>query len=79
MYTQSMLEMKTETVMTSQDAAKILFNCATLLEMDGANRYRIAAYRRAALILLRLGDLAPRLVANDEALKALGVWRPPEP
>lgn len=58
--------------MTSQEAAKILFDCATLLEMADANRYRVAAYRRAALIVLQLGDLAPRLVANDEALRALG-------
>ncbi len=58
--------------MTGQDAAKILFNCATFLDMEGANRYRVAAYRRAALIMQQLADLAPRLVANEEALRALG-------
>jgi len=61
--------------MTAQEAARILFNCATLLEMDGANRYRVGAYRNAARILLQLGPLAARLVANDEALRALGFGR----
>src|SRR3954464_5094043 len=72
MYTKTMQETKPEIRMTSQDAAKILFNCATLLEMAGANRYRVAAYRRAAQIVLRLGDVAPRAVTNDEAMKGLG-------
>src|SRR5690348_8131842 len=67
--------MTNETTMTSQDAAKVLFNCATMLEMAEANRYRVAAYRRAALIMLRLGDLAPQAVANDEAMKGLGFGR----
>ena len=57
--------------MTSQEAAEILFNCATLLEMSGANPYRIAAYRNAARVMLQLGDLAPRIVANDEAMRGL--------
>jgi DNA polymerase (family 10) len=61
-----------ETTLTAADAAKVLFNCATLLEMADSNRYRVAAYRRAGLVLLQLGDLAPRVVANDEALRALG-------
>jgi len=58
--------------MNSQEAARILFNCATLLEMAGANRYRVGAYRNAGRVMLQLGYLAPRVVANDEALKALG-------
>jgi DNA polymerase (family 10) len=58
--------------MNAAEAARILFNCATMLEMAGANRWRVAAYRQAARILLQLGPLAPRLVANDEALRALG-------
>lgn len=61
--------------MTSQEAARILFNCATMLEMAGANRYRVAAYRNAARVMLQLGYLAPRVAANDEALKALGFGR----
>ncbi|HET7078657.1 MAG TPA: helix-hairpin-helix domain-containing protein [Chloroflexia bacterium] len=56
---------------TSQEAAEILFNCATLLEMAGANPYRIAAYRNAARVMLQLGDLAPRVVVNDEAMRGL--------
>jgi len=57
--------------MTSQEAARVLFNCATLLEMAEANRYRVAAYRNAARVMLQLGELAPRAVANDEALRGL--------
>jgi DNA polymerase (family 10) len=57
--------------MTSQEAAEILFNCATMLEMAGANQYRVAAYRNAARVMLQLGDLAPRVVANDEAMRGL--------
>ncbi|HUS15641.1 MAG TPA: helix-hairpin-helix domain-containing protein [Chloroflexia bacterium] len=58
--------------MTAQEAARILFNCATLLEMEGANPFRVGAYRNAARVMLQLGYLAPRVVANDEALRALG-------
>jgi len=61
-----------DTAMAAPDAARILFNCATLLEMDGANTWRVAAYRNAGRVLLQLGYLAPRVVANDEALHALG-------
>ena len=61
-----------DTAMVAPEAARILFNCATLLEMDGANTWRVAAYRNAGRVLLQLGYLAPRVVANDEALHALG-------
>lgn len=60
---------------TAQQAAEILFNCATLLEMAGANRFRVGAYRNAARVMIQLGYLAPRVVANDEALHALGFGR----
>src|SRR5215212_7722334 len=58
--------------MNAEKAAEILFNCATLLEMYGANQHRIARYRYAAQVMLRLGDLAPQAAASPEALKALG-------
>ena len=38
----------------NRDAARALFAVATLLESQGANPFRVRAYRRAALGLLRL-------------------------
>ena len=35
-------------VVTHEQAAEVLFNCASLLQMAGANEYRIARYRDAA-------------------------------
>jgi DNA polymerase (family X) len=58
--------------MNAEKAAEILVNCATLLELYGANRHRIARYRFAAQVMLRLGDLAPQAAQNPEALRALG-------
>ncbi len=70
---ETLQEVKTQdTTMAAPEAARILFNCATMLEMDGANTWRVAAYRNAGRVLLQLGYLAPRVVANDEALHALG-------
>lgn len=40
-------------LVTNQDAAAILFNVATILELSEDNPYRIRAYRRAARLLLR--------------------------
>jgi DNA polymerase (family X) len=39
---------------TNRDAANLLFNVATILEMAEDNPYRIRAYRRAARLLLAL-------------------------
>src|SRR4028118_1783899 len=36
------------------EAARALFGVAALLEAQGANRYRVQAYRRAAVGMLRL-------------------------
>ena len=58
--------------MNAEKAAEILFNCATLLELYGANRHRIARYRYAAQVMLRLGELAPQAAQSPEALRALG-------
>ncbi len=38
---------------TNRDAADILFNVATILELAEDNPYRVRAYRRAARLLLR--------------------------
>lgn len=40
------------TVITNRDAAGVLFNVATILELAEDNPYRIRAYRRAARLLL---------------------------
>jgi DNA polymerase (family 10) len=40
------------TIVTNKDAADILFNVATILEMAEDNPYRVRAYRRAAQLLL---------------------------
>jgi DNA polymerase (family 10) len=40
--------------MSNREAARLLFGVAALLESEGANVYRLRAYRRAALSLLAL-------------------------
>lgn len=40
-------------VTTNRDAADVLFNVATILELAEDNPYRVRAYRRAARLLLR--------------------------
>jgi DNA polymerase (family 10) len=40
-------------ITTNREAADVLFNVATILEMSQDNPYRIRAYRRAARLLLR--------------------------
>lgn len=40
-------------ITTNKDAADVLFNVATILELSQDNPYRIRAYRRAARLLLR--------------------------
>lgn len=44
--------------MENREAAKQLFGVAALLESQGANPYRVRAYRRAAVRLMRLPDQA---------------------
>ncbi len=39
-------------IVTNKDAADILFNVATILELAEDNPYRVRAYRRAARLLL---------------------------
>ena len=54
--------------MSNQDAAKTLFGVASLLESQGANPYRVRAYRRAALSLMRLAIPAEQLTGPDGQL-----------
>src|SRR6476660_8106952 len=51
---------------THEQAAEVLFNCATLLQMAGANQYRIARYRMAALNMMRLGPAALEIALDEE-------------
>jgi DNA polymerase (family 10) len=53
---------------SNQDAARTLFGVAALLESQGANRYRVRAYRRAALSLMRLATPAEGLTDQDGQL-----------
>jgi DNA polymerase (family 10) len=58
-----------------EQAAEVLFNCASLLQMAGANEYRIAHYRQAARTLLTLGPVALEMALNEEAWPLLGLGK----
>jgi len=60
---------------THEQAAEVLFNCASLLQMAGANEYRIARYRQAALNMLRLGPVALETVLDEELWPKLGLGK----
>jgi DNA polymerase (family X) len=46
-------ETRMAAISTNREAADVLFNVATILELSQDNPYRIRAYRRAARLLLR--------------------------
>jgi DNA polymerase (family 10) len=50
---------------TKRDAAEVLFNVATILELAEDNPYRVRAYRRAARLLLSNAD-NPRSHLNEK-------------
>lgn len=58
---------------SNQKIAEILFNIATLLEMQQANPYRIAAYRSAARGLVSLPEQAASVIARGDALTVPGL------
>lgn len=58
-----------------EQAAEVLFNCASLLQMAGANEYRIAHYRDAARTMLRLGPVALEAALNEELWPQLGLGK----
>ena len=58
-----------------EQAAEVLFNCATLLQMAGANQYRIARYRQAAMTLLRSGPAALEAALDEELWPKLGLGK----
>jgi len=53
---------------TNRQVAEVLFNIATLLEMQQANPYRIQAYRNAARGVLALPEQAQAIIARGEVL-----------
>jgi len=55
--------------MTNDDIAKVFSRLATMLEIDGANPFRVRAYREAARVLGELTEPAAQLDA--QALKGL--------
>jgi DNA polymerase (family 10) len=60
---------------TNQQIAEVLFNIATLLEMQQGNPYRIAAYRNAARILMILPLPAAEMLRRTGKLEIPGVGR----
>lgn len=51
---------------SNQKIAEVLFNIATILEMQQANPYRIEAYRNAARGILALGEPVAPFLARGE-------------
>lgn len=51
---------------SNQKIAEVLFNIATILEMQQANPYRIEAYRNAARGILALGEPVAPMFARGE-------------
>jgi DNA polymerase/3'-5' exonuclease PolX len=58
---------------TNQQVADVLFNIATLLEMQQANPYRIQAYRNAARGMLTLAEPAAEIIRRGEELRFDGL------
>ncbi len=56
---------------TNRDAAELLFNVATILELADDNPYRIRAYRRAARMLTSRAPGAPLPLVEGKAGKEL--------
>jgi DNA polymerase/3'-5' exonuclease PolX len=58
---------------TNQQVAEVLFNIATLLEMQQANPYRIQAYRNGARGMLILPEPAIDIIRRGEELRFDGL------
>ena len=58
-------------VLTNADVARVLATLATMLEIDGANSFRVRAYREAARIVGELTDPVGRLANVEGAIEAL--------
>jgi len=57
--------------MTNADAARVFSRLATMLEIDGANPFRVRAYREGARVIEAQGDPVESLAAEEGALEAL--------
>ncbi len=57
--------------MTNADAARVLARIATMLEIDGANPFRVRAYREAARVVESQGEPVEALATEEGALEAL--------
>src|SRR5579859_3405535 len=58
---------------SNQQVAEVLFNIATILEMQQANPYRVTAYRNAARGSLALGDPIVDVLARGARLEWPGL------
>lgn len=58
---------------TNPRIAEVLFNIATLLDMQQANPYRIAAYRNAARGILALTEPVAEILARGKQLQVPGM------
>jgi DNA polymerase (family 10) len=57
----------------NRDAAAVLFNVATILELAEDNPYRVRAYRRAARLLMRSDDDLRRHLTDEHELDLPGL------
>src|SRR6185437_9695494 len=53
------------------DIAAIFGEIADLLEIQGANPFRVRAYRNAARSVSELGKSIPEMIGHDESLKTI--------
>jgi DNA polymerase (family 10) len=60
---------------TNPQIAEVLFNIATLLELQQANPYRIAAYRNAARGALALGEQVSAILSRGQRLEMPGLGK----
>ena len=58
---------------SNSQIADVLFNIATLLEMQQANPYRVAAYRNAARMLLSMSVSAAAIISSGAPLVVPGI------
>jgi len=56
---------------TNKEIADILYDVAELLEIDGADRFRVSAYRNAALTVLNTSEALALKLERDEDLVKL--------
>ena len=57
--------------MTNADVARVFARLATMLEIDGANPFRVRAYREGARVVESHGELVEALAGEEGALEAL--------